>query len=200
MPLLPLLAQTTSISLENAALIIASIFGGSGLILAALLLAARGYWSSHVSPLIHEEIKKWHEQAEHVAASEKERLATVKIWYDHKDQREFRTSETQNILRQPNIVAEQKQAVRDILDNEIKRKDGLISKEIQTQVTDMETRLMSKLEEVSQFLRDDTSFKREIIERMATLEGAITSVFPRTHPEKSGASPLRAPTTSTKPR
>lgn len=200
MPPLPLLAQTTSISLENGAIILATIFGGSGLLVAALLLAARGYWSSHVSPLIHEEIKKWHEQAEHVAASEKERLATVKIWYDHKDQRESRTDEIQNILRHPTVVAEQKQAVRDILDNEIKRKDGLISKEIQTQVTDMETRLMTKLEEVSQFLREDTSFKREIIERMATLEGTITAVLPRAQGEKSGSSALRAPTTSLKPR
>lgn len=200
MPPLPLLAQTTGISLENGAIILATIFGGSGLLVAALLLAARGYWSSHVSPLIHEEIKKWHEQAEHVAASEKERLATVKIWYDHKDQRESRTDEIQNILRHPTVVAEQKQAVRDILDNEIKRKDGLISKEIQTQVTDMETRLMTKLEEVSQFLREDTSFKREIIERMATLEGTITAVLPRAQGEKSGSSALRAPTTSLKPR
>ena len=200
MPPLPLLAQTTSISLENGAVILATIFGGSGLLVAALLLAARGYWSSHVSPLIHEEIKKWHEQAEHVAASEKERLATVKIWYDHKDQRESRTDEIQNILRHPTVVAEQKQAVRDILDNEIKRKDGLISKEIQTQVTDMETRLMTKLEEVSQFLREDTSFKREIIERMATLEGTITAVLPRAQGDKSGSSALRAPTTSLKPR
>ena len=200
MPPLPLLAQTTSISLENGAIILATIFGGSGLLVAALLLAARGYWSSHVSPLIHEEIKKWHEQSEHVAASEKERLATVKIWYDHKDQRESRTDEIQNILRHPTVVAEQKQAVRDILDNEIKRKDGLISKEIQTQVTDMETRLMTKLEEVSQFLREDTSFKREIIERMATLEGTITAVLPRAQGDKSGSSALRAPTTSLKPR
>ena len=200
MPPLPLLAQTTGISLENGAIILATIFGGSGLLVAALLLAARGYWSSHVSPLIHEEIKKWHEQAEHVAASEKERLATVKIWYDHKDQRESRTDEIQNILRHPTVVAEQKQAVRDILDNEIKRKDGLISKEIQTQVTDLETRLMTKLEEVSQFLREDTSFKREIIERMATLEGTITAVLPRAQGEKSGSSALRAPTTSLKPR
>jgi len=200
MPPLPLLAQTPSLTLENGAIILATIFGGSGLLLAASLLAARGYWSSHVSPLIHEEIKKWHEQAEHVAASEKARLATVKVWYDHKDQRESRTDEIQNILRHPTVVSEQKQAVRDILDNEIKRKDGLISKEIQTQVTDMETRLMTKLEEVSQFLREDTSFKREIIERMATLEGTITAVLPRAQGEKSGSSTLRAPTTSLKPR
>jgi hypothetical protein len=200
MPTFPLLAQTTGLSLENGALIIATIFGGSGLLLAALLLAARGYWSSHVSPLIHEEIKKWHEQPEQVDISDKAHLTAVRNWYDHKDQRTSRTDEVQNILRHPTVVSEQKQAVRDILDNEIKRKDGLISKEIQTQVTDMETRLMTKLEEVSQFLRDDTSFKREIIERMATLEGTITAVFPRASSDKAPASPLRAPTTSIKSR
>lgn len=148
-----LLAQAASAStLETLALVVMGLLGGTGLLLTIVMLTARGYWSKNIAPLIQEEVSKWY------AASGQTAMREVEI---------------QNALRSPQLVAEQKAFIKDVLDNEIKRSDGLISQAISTQVSDMETRLMSKLDEMSRFIKEDTEFKQDLIQRLARLEGAV---------------------------
>lgn len=148
-----LLAQAASAStLETLTIVIMGLLGGTGLLLTIVVLTARGYWSKNIAPLIHEEVSKWYGSPDQVAGREKE---------------------LKNALRSPHLSSEQKALIKDVLDNEIKRTDGLISQAISTQVSDMETRLMSKLDEMSRFIKEDTEFKQDLIQRLARLEGAV---------------------------
>jgi hypothetical protein len=166
---LSLLAQASASSIETIALVATGLLGGTGILLAAVMLMARGYWSKNIAPLIQEEVQKWYGASEQIAHREKE---------------------LQNTLRSPHVLTEQKTVIKEVLDNEIKRSDGLISQAIHTQVSDMETRLMSKLDEMSKFIKEDTEFKQDLIQRLARLEGAVQGLMPPKVSENSKAGPL----------
>lgn len=183
---LTVLAQGATLSVVE---IIAACIGGTGVMATLLVVAAKGYWSSTVAPLIEKEIRKWHDAPEQSHARQKEQLAAFREWYDKREQMEEREKEAQHLLRTPTVVEEQAKAVRLIIDNEIKRSDGLISREIHTQVSAMESRLLSKLEEMTQIFkeahiarqetkRDDDLFKQDLLRRIGKLEGAINTLVP----------------------
>jgi hypothetical protein len=178
---------------QNASTLIIGALGGGSFILAVAVLTARGYWSKSISPLILEEMNKWYHEQAQVDARSRERQAWLKDWYDKRDQRDNRQEEVRNILRLPDLVKEDEAHIKEVIDNEIKRTDGLISREIKEQVSDMEKRIVAKLDEVATFLQNDTQFKQQMVTRMAHLEGAITAMFPKMvlpdHVEKSPTPP-----------
>lgn len=174
MQTLSLLAQTVPVSLSLGNIV--GLLGGSTLISGAAVLIARGYWAKTVTPLIEAEIRKWHSTPEQTEARAKERLASFREWYDKREQVDEREKEMQHVLRTPTVVAETTQSVKLIIDNEIKRSDGLIHNEIKTQVDSMESRVLSKLEEMAQFQREDTAFKQKMLQEMGQLKGAINAI------------------------
>lgn len=173
-----LTAQTgTSIwNAESIAVLISGMLGGTAVLSAIVLLAARGYWQTNVVPMLENEIRKWYSDPVQVEARSKERIASIKDWYDKREQHEEREKETQNVLRQPAVVLEMSQSVKLIIDNEIKRSDGLISREIHTQVNAMESRIVSKLDELAERMREDLQFKQQILQKIGKLEGAINAM------------------------
>jgi hypothetical protein len=178
MSCLYLLSQAAPSRGESVILYLLGVGGGTSLVLVVFLLLVRGFWSKYVTPQIQEEVVRWYDDPRQVEARARDRELSFKAWHDHQAQRAAREQEYLNFLRTPQVLAENELAGKKLIDNEIKRTDGLISKEIHTQVSDMETRLMSKLEEVSQFLREDTQSKQQMIQRMAKLEGAIHALLP----------------------
>jgi hypothetical protein len=130
---------------------------GTGVLGALFAFVGKGYWMSNVAPLVETEIRKW---------------------YQAREQLEEREKEVRNLLRTPAVSEESTKAVKLIIDNEIKRSDGLISREIHSQVNEMESRLLSKLEELSDVIKDDTAFKQEMLRKMGKLEGAINTILP----------------------
>jgi hypothetical protein len=158
--------------------IVAGALGGTGILATLLLVAAKGYWVSTVAPLVESEVRKWYHHPDQVEARAKERALSFKDWYDKREQHEEREKELQNLLRTPSVVDESTKSVRLIIDNEIKRSDGLISREITTKVNDMESRLLTKLEEMAQLQRDDTQFKQKMLQEMGQLKGAINTMLP----------------------
>ena len=56
----------------------------------------------------------------------------------------------------------------------------------------MESRLLSKLEEMSEVLRQDNAFKQEMIRKMGKLEGAINTIIPSANIGKESVLPERA--------
>jgi hypothetical protein len=158
--------------------IVAGALGGTGILATLLLVAAKGYWVSTVAPLVESEVRKWYHHPDQVEARAKERALSFKDWYDKREQHEEREKELQNLLRTPSVVDESTKSVKLIIDNEIKRSDGLISREITTKVNDMESRLLTKLEEMAQLQRDDTLFKQKMLQEMGQLKGAINTMLP----------------------
>lgn len=158
--------------------IVAGALGGTGILATLLLVAAKGYWVSTVAPLVESEVRKWYHHPDQVDARAKERALSFKDWYDKREQHDEREKELQNLLRTPSVVDESTKSVKLIIDNEIKRSDGLISREITTKVNDMESRLLTKLEEMAQLQRDDTLFKQKMLQEMGQLKGAINTMLP----------------------
>ena len=162
--------------------IVGALVGGTSIVAGLVVVAAKGYWSSTVAPLIEKEIRKWYQAPEQNEGRHKEQVAAFREWYDRREQMEEREKEVQHLLRTPAVVEEQAKSVRLIIDNEIKRSDGLISREIHSQVSAMESRLLSKLEEMTQALRetkrDDDAFKQEVLRKIGKLEGAINTIVP----------------------
>lgn len=174
-----MVAQTASgWTPTNVVELIAGILGGTGFIAAILVVAAKGYWVSTVAPLVESEVRKWYHHPDQVEARSKERALSFKDWYDKREQHDEREKELQNLLRTPALVDESTKSVKLIIDNEIKRSDGLISREITTKVNDMESRLLTKLEEMAQLQRDDTLFKQKMLQEMGQLKGAINTMLP----------------------
>jgi hypothetical protein len=162
--------------------IVGALVGGTSVVAGLVVVAAKGYWSSTVAPLIEKEIRKWYQAPEQNEGRHKEQVAAFREWYDKREQMEEREKEVQHLLRTPAVVEEQAKSIRLIIDNEIKRSDGLISREIHSQVSAMESRLLSKLEEMTQALRetkrDDDAFKQEVLRKIGKLEGAINTIVP----------------------
>jgi hypothetical protein len=173
--------------------IVGALVGGTSIVAGLVVVAAKGYWSSTVAPLIEKEIRKWYQAPEQNEERHKEQVAAFREWYDRREQMEEREKDVQYLLRTPAVVEEQAKSIRLIIDNEIKRSDGLISREIHSQVSAMESRLLSKLEEMSQALReanaikqetkrDDDAFKQEVLRKIGKLEGAINMIVPGSLP------------------
>lgn len=169
-------AGATPWNAENIFVLISGMLGGTAVLSTIVLLAARGYWQTNVVPMLENEIRKWYSDPVQVEARSKERVASIKDWYDKREQHDEREKEMQNVLRLPVVVAEMTQSVKLIIDNEIKRSDGLISREIHTQVTAMESRIVSKLDELVERMREDMKFKEQILQKIGKLEGAINAM------------------------
>jgi hypothetical protein len=153
MPLLFLTAQAVSASLSLQEIL--GLLGGSTLLTGVAVLVARGYWAKTITPMIEVEIRRWHGTREQVEEREKE---------------------MQHMLRAPAVVSEMTQAMKLVIDNEIKRSDGLIHHEIRTQVDNMESRVLSKLDEMTQLQREDSALKHKILQEMGQLKGAIAAI------------------------
>lgn len=137
---------------------------------ALLAFVGKGYWIANIAPLVESEVRKW---------------------YQAKEQAEEREKELRHLLRTPEVSDEHNKSVKLIIDNEIKRSDGLISKEIHTQVNQMESRLLSKLEELSDVIKEDLAFKQEMLRKMGKLEGAINTILPAAKLSSESLTPER---------
>ena len=176
---LTLLAQTApGWSPPTVVGVIAGMVTSTGVLGVLFVIAAKGYWASTVAPLVEGEVRKWYHHPDQVEARAKERAASFRDWIDRREQHEEREKEIQNLLRTPAVAEEGAKAVKLIIDNEIKRTDGLISLEINHKVNEMESRVLSKLEEMTQLQREDTTFKQKILQEMGLLKGAINTMLP----------------------
>lgn len=179
-------AQTTVWTPQLILEVLLVAVGGTGVFATLLIVAAKGYWSSTVAPLVEKEIRGWYNSPEQLESRARERATAFKDWYDKKEQHEEREKELQNLLRTPAVARENNEAVRSIIDNEIKRTDGLIAKEVTAKVNDMESRLLSKLDEMMAYQREDTAFKQRVLQELGRLKGAIDTILPSSGKSSSG--------------
>lgn len=162
-------------TLQNILLTIFGLLGGTTVLATVSLLTLRGYWTKYVAPLILEEVTKWHADPAQAQARTKEHEAACQVFSVLPGQKELRHDEMAGVLKEQvskdDLVAE----IKKTIDNEIMRTDGLIHREIKTQVGEMETKLTAKLDTVLEFLRKDIEFKEQMLERMGALEGAVNA-------------------------
>lgn len=205
----------TSWSLQNILLTLLGFLGGSTVLATVSLLTLRGYWTKYVSPLILEEVSKWHADQAQVSGRAKEHAEACRAWHtdatqvadrtkEHADacktwtstdeQKQARKEELVRLLQEPALKDTRSGEVKGIIDNEIMRTDGLIHREIKTQVGEMETKLTAKLDTVLDFLRKDIEFKEQMLERMGALEGAVNASRPKPGAvPRTQTPPLEAP-------
>lgn len=88
----------------------------------------------------------------------------------------------------PEQVDARKAFVREIIDNETQRVDGIIRKEITTQVTNVQTSLLAAIKTLGQEVKDETKalrdsievltqvdeeFRENVVSRLSKIEGAM---------------------------
>jgi hypothetical protein len=85
----------------------------------------------------------------------------------------------------PDRTKEQRAFVKDVIDNEIRRDDGLIAKEIRQQVDQMETRLIEAIEG----LRIDREFKDNVLRELGDIQGTLRVLAQGTKPDSDPPPP-----------
>lgn len=190
----PLLLLADAAPLSGVGGLVIAALSGSGVAIVVVGLIARGYWEKNIAPLVREQIMRWYSDPAQVDVRLKERQSSIREWHDRREQVEEREKELQHFLRTPTVVEEETKRVKLIIDNEIQRSDGLIHREIKTQVTDMESKLLSKLDQMEQVMRDDNLLKQQLLQEMGKLKGMMTAVI-STPPDS-----IRPTTDRVKPR
>lgn len=129
-------------------------FGG----IAALLLY--GLWAKTGGPLLQTAIKAWFNDKDQIATRRVETLEAVKAWY-----------------HDPETTYAKKVFIREQIDNEVHRTDGLIHSTVQEQLHNSIEPLREDLRDLKKLLSEraeyDTEFKRDVSERLAHIMGLL---------------------------
>lgn len=152
---------------------------GAGLVAAFAVLGGialflfRGFWAKNIEPLILNVITAWWSNGDQIAARDTDVRKTVIAWYA--------SAEVQD-QRDAQIVK--------VLDNQIRRDDGLIHREIRVKLdAGMEPihEMLAELRRATQ-QRDveDRNFRQEVLTTLAQIQGAMSV----------GSGPFRAATLS----
>ncbi len=162
-----LLAQTLSTVSDPFYKLGALVLGALaslGLMGAVFLLIARGFWEKTGKPVIEQVFDARKNDPKHL-----------------EDQRAMVRSILTEEHNLPNSIDAHKKAVRDIIDNETQRVDGLIRKEITSQVTTMKTDIIEAIKDLKQSVVNDkramhdeiTQFREDTIGRLGEIDGQL---------------------------
>lgn len=159
------LAQQSHGFFSQALAATAGILVTVGLLSGLLLMLLQGFWAKSVAPRIQEAILSWYGSEAQLKARKVEFESLVQGWNT-----------------QPSQVDDRRRAMRDLIDNEIRRDDGLIKREITQTIERVVAPLQSELTEIKKLLLSrnelDQRFRDDMFTRLAHLEGLVSSVSP----------------------
>lgn len=153
---------------------------------------ARGFWAKQVTPLVQEEIKKYQIDPVNTKSQKDGAIADVTVWMDQRPQREARLKEIEDALSNDDVKRKVDKLIHEKIDNEIKRSDGLIAKEVDSVVQRNLAGLREEIQKVGAFLREDAQMKAQLLQRMSRLEGSV-SMFQGSRVASSGDSTSHMP-------
>lgn len=148
-----------------------AVFAGTGVLVGALGLFFRGLSAKYVDPVIEKGVKDLYKNEDFAKERAEELTKAVSSYYDS-----------------PTRAAERVVLVKDIINNEIMRKDGMLHTEITQRVTAVETDFTRKLEESTRELKEGMhsltstvkeqsqatqSSNQEVIYKLGLLQGQI---------------------------
>lgn len=161
-----LLAQTTNPFYQLGLIVIGAIFA-LGLVGTILLLIARGFWEKTGKPLIEQIIEAKKNEPAHIT-----------------EQKELIRLTLLDLRNLPAQVEAEKRSVKEVIDNETQRVDGIIRKEITSQVTTMKTDIIEAIKDLKRIVHEDkksmhdeiTQFREDTIGRLGEIDGSLQTL------------------------
>jgi hypothetical protein len=150
----------------------AVLVGGGGLWILFLLMV-RGFWDKTGKPAIKDLIVALHAEPEYVKKQREEIQSVIQTWHNEPEQLKVRI-----------------EFVKGVIDNEVRRDDGVIHRDITTKVTALEAALAKKIDDMavkfdhfqeSQEQRDkeNREFSTQVLAKLARIEGAFQTMTNR---------------------
>lgn len=126
-------------------------------------------------------------------------LNTVNTWYTHKEQMQSRQLETQttvqNWYRSPEVQAERAAHAESVLDNHIRRDDGLIHREINNRVATSADALKAQISKQEEMLEKQAAenrvFQQEILAALKDLQTSVSYLHGRQNTSQAVVPPPR---------
>lgn len=134
----------------------------------------RGFWETKVTPLVQREIKAHSESPDTTNGTKTKTIKEVADWYDARPQREARLKEQGEGLYLPLVREDLEKIIHQKIDNEIKRSDGLIAREVSNKVDESVQSLRDEVIKLTKFFQEDAALKTQLLQRMSRLEGVIS--------------------------
>lgn len=183
MPLLYLLAENTFSespgSIVAAVLAIAVAFTTFGAISITL---ARGFWASRIEPMIQLAITQWYTSEPQTRTRRETVEQIIATWHASQPQVSARTTETMNSVAISEASAEaqlrKRTFIREEIENQVRRDDGIIHREINLRVERGIQPLQDGMEQIRALLQQrqaaDAEFREEVLARLGHLTGVIS--------------------------
>jgi len=161
------MAESQHINVEAIGGYVALVVGGAAALWALVMLMVWGFWDRMGKPAVKKLITEMHVEPEQTKQREAETQAVIIEWHNSPDQIKTRT-----------------EFVKGVIDNEVRRDDGVIHKDITTKVNVVEADLSKKLDNVmtkfdkfqeSQDKRDkdNREFNTQVLSKLARIEGQV---------------------------
>jgi hypothetical protein len=152
---------------------LAAVFAGGGVLWVLFLLMIRGFWDKTGKPAVRELLVSLYAEPENVKKRTEEIQGVIQMWHNAPEQIKTRTD-----------------FVRSVIDNEVRRDDGLIHKGIMMKADALKADLAEKIDDVAtkldkfreaQELRDKETreFNSQVLAKLARIEGAFSTITGR---------------------
>jgi len=162
---------------------VAALMVATGVLWGLMMLLVRGFWEKTGKPAIQGILVATLTEHEYVTARKQEIKDGVLAWYND-----------------PATIEERKRFVRDVIDNEVQRNDGVIHKDITQKIDAVERDFTSTVAGIRQELaklslsmetRDDQmrQFNQKLMERLGNIDGLLR----RPSSESSSSLPAQKP-------
>lgn len=162
---------------------VAALMVATGVLWGLMMLLVRGFWEKTGKPAIKSILVATLTEHEYVTARKQEIKDGVLAWYND-----------------PATIEERKRFVRDVIDNEVQRNDGVIHKDITQKIDAVERDFTSTVAGIRQELaklslsmetRDDQmrQFNQKLMERLGNIDGLLR----RPSSESSSSLPAQKP-------
>lgn len=158
-----------------------------------VLLLVRGFWDRSVEPLIKTAIVTWMTSEAQILARRREIEAILTDWYSRKEQASARKEDVLASVRawhnEPEEILIREAFVNKVIDNQVRRDDGLIHTEINTRVKNGVEPLHADMKEIKRLLtnkaNDEHAFREDVMSRLGHLMGLLEGNKPRPLPPRT---------------
>lgn len=146
--------MTIQLTVEQLVLAAITVLGGGS---GVAYLIFRGLWSKSIQPLVQAEITTYLQKPDVLGAQKNATRAEIVL-----------------IHNEPAEMDKRKSEIRAVIDDHIRRDDGLIHKELNARVKEQQNHFDKKMDELLAAVRERNEGQDQMIGRLAKVEGMLT--------------------------
>lgn len=163
---------------------LAALLASAGVFWVLFLLMVRGFWDKTGKPAVRALILEMEAEPERQKKRAEDTLAVTQTAHNTPEQIKKRTEDihvaVQTWHNTPEQIKLRTDFIKGVIDNEVRRDDGLIYKEITTKVDAVEADLAKKIDTISakfdNFQELNREFHTKVLAKLARIEGSVNIV------------------------